>query len=301
MHGLKRAEAAGYPVPPLLDWTILFDDGLSFAITLQEDQYAGALATITDPVGLTTTLTYNTSGFISTITDPADRTTTLTVGTDGNITAVEDPNGSTTDYGHSTPSDHLATTETDPNGNTATAHYNSFGQLTSETLFGDTGTTSTDAALRNGLSAPGGSGSLSTSYAGSITDPDGRTTTVSFNSMSLPTGEDEANGGSTSATYNSEGFPVSETDALGRTVMYTYNSAGDVTSITEVTATGSTSPVGGGGVGPQLQGHRILNSTLEEYYLTILVVTRALHASDLNTFSQLVSRLSPRYPHPKPR
>ena len=93
--------------------------------------------------------------------------------------------------------------------------------MTSETLFGDTGTTSIDAALSNGLLAPGDSGSLSTSYEGSVTDPDGHTTTVTFNWMSHPTGEEKANGGSTSTTYNSAGFPVSETDALGRTVMYT--------------------------------------------------------------------------------
>ena len=45
---------------------------------------AGALATITDPVGLVTTLAYNESGHISTITDPADRVTTFTV--DGTAT-----------------------------------------------------------------------------------------------------------------------------------------------------------------------------------------------------------------------
>jgi YD repeat-containing protein len=83
---------------------------------------AGALATITDPVGLTTTLAYNESGYISTITDPAEAVTTFTLDDDGNLTAVEGPNGSTTDYGYSTPSDHLATSETDPDGNTATAH-----------------------------------------------------------------------------------------------------------------------------------------------------------------------------------
>ena len=41
-------------------------------------------------------------------------------------------------------------------------HYNSFGQLTSETLFDGTSTTSIDPAQSNGLLAPGGSGSLST-------------------------------------------------------------------------------------------------------------------------------------------
>jgi hypothetical protein len=41
MHGLKRAEAAGYLAPPLLDWTILFNDGLGAATTFDEDQYLG--------------------------------------------------------------------------------------------------------------------------------------------------------------------------------------------------------------------------------------------------------------------
>jgi len=64
---------------------------------------AGALATITDPVGLVTTLAYN-SGYISTITDPADRVTTFTVGEDGNLTEIVDPDGAITTYGYSTPS-----------------------------------------------------------------------------------------------------------------------------------------------------------------------------------------------------
>ena len=194
---------------------------------------AGALATITDPVGLVTTLTYNDSGYISTITDPAERVTTFTVDDNGNLTEIEDPDDATTEYGYSTPSNHEATSETDPDGNTAEAHYNSFGQLTSETLFDGTSTTSIDPALSNGLLAPGDSGSLSTDYDGSVTDPDGRTTTVTLNWMSHPTGEAEANGGTTTATYNSQGFPVTETDAMDRTVTYTYNEAGDVTSITE--------------------------------------------------------------------
>jgi hypothetical protein len=41
MHGLKRAEAAGYLAPPLLDWTILFNDGSGDAITFEADQYLG--------------------------------------------------------------------------------------------------------------------------------------------------------------------------------------------------------------------------------------------------------------------
>lgn len=193
----------------------------------------GALYTITDPVGLTTTLAYNTSGYINTITDPAGRVATLTVDTNGNLTKIVDPDGATTSYVYSTPSNHEATSETDPDGYTATAHYNSFGQLTSETLYGSTGTTSIDPALSNGLVAPGDSGGLSTAYGASVTDPDGHTTTVTFNWMSHPTGEVAATGATSAATYNSQGFPATETDAMGRTLTYTYDSEGDVTSISE--------------------------------------------------------------------
>jgi YD repeat-containing protein len=209
-------------------------DGNTFTYTyVTSGAAAGALAKMTDPVGLATTLTYNSSGYISTITDPADRVTTFTVGTDGNLTEIEDPDDAITQYGYSTPANHEATTETDPNNQTATAHYNSFGQLTSETLFGGSATTSIDPALSNGLLAPGGSGSLSTDYEGSVTDPDGHTTTVSYKGIIHPTGEVQSNGGTTTATNNSQGFPVTETNAAVDLISYTYDSSGDVTSIKE--------------------------------------------------------------------
>ena len=82
---------------------------------------AGALHTITDPVGLVTTLAYDSSGHLSTITDPAGRVTTITVDSNDNLTSIADPDDAVTGYGYSTPSNHLITTETDPNDNTATA------------------------------------------------------------------------------------------------------------------------------------------------------------------------------------
>ncbi len=195
---------------------------------------AGAMATITDPVGLVTTLAYDEYGHISTITNPDGFVTTFTVDGYGNLTEVEDPLGDTTEYGYATPSNHEATSETDPNGNTATATYNSFGQLTSETLFDGTSTTSIDPAQSNGLLAPGDdSDSLSTEYGTGLTDPGGQITTLSLNRMSQVTGTVAPNGGLTTITYDDYGFPATVTDALGRTTTYTYNSAGEVTSITE--------------------------------------------------------------------
>ena len=104
---------------------------------------------------------------------------------------------------------------TDPNDNTATAHYNSFGQLTSETLFDGTSTTSIDSAAFQRPAGPGRQRRVVNRLRGSVTDPDGRTTTLTLNWMSHPTGELEANGGTASTTYNSLGFPTSETERDG--------------------------------------------------------------------------------------
>ena len=73
----------------------------------------GALQTITDPVGLTTTLAYS-GGEIRTITDPALRVTTFTLDAHDNLTSVTDPDGATTSYGYSTPTNHEATSERTP-------------------------------------------------------------------------------------------------------------------------------------------------------------------------------------------
>ena len=201
---------------------------------------AGALYTITDPVGLVTTLAYDSYGHLSTITDPADRVTTITVDSNDNLTSITDPDDAVTQYGYSTPSNHLITTETDPNDNTATAHYNSFGQLTSETLFDGVSNTDVAAAQSQGLYAPGGEGALAVSpQAGvtdqaAVTDPDGNTTTLSLNWMSHVVGvSDPATGGTTTTTYNRDGFPATVTDLNGNTTTYTYNQAGSVTSITQ--------------------------------------------------------------------
>ena len=159
--------------------------------------------------------------------------TTITIDSHDNLTEIVDPTGAVSQYGYSTPSNHEMTTEVDPNSETATAHYNSFGQLTSETLFDGTSTTEVTAAQSQGLLAPGGSGSLPTTYQGTVTDPDGRTTTLTFSWMGHVIGEVDATGATTTMTYSSLGFPATVTDAMDRTTIYTFNSDGDLTSITE--------------------------------------------------------------------
>ena len=205
------------------------------------DAAFGALHTITDPVGLVTTLTYATYGDFGTlwtISDPGGRATYVTVDPNDNLIAINDPDYGVTQYGYSTPSNHVITSETDPNGNTATPSYNSFGQFTGETLFDGTSNTAVSAAENQGLYAPGGEGALPIVTDGvinqaTVTDPDGNTTTISYNALSHPAGvTDPASGGTTTTTYTQQGFPATVTDLRGFTTTYTYDSAGSVTSIT---------------------------------------------------------------------
>jgi len=195
---------------------------------------AGALQSMIDPVGLATTLAYNAAGHLSTVTDPAGRVTTFTVDSNGNLTKVVDPDGAVTQYGYATPANHEITTEVNPDNKTATAHYDSFGQLHSETLFDGATTIPIGPADEQGLLAPGGSSSTLPSpagYAGTLTDADGRTTTMALDMMSNPTAIQDPTGARTTTAYDMMGRPATVTDGDGRATAYTYNMLDNVTSI----------------------------------------------------------------------
>ena len=211
---------------------------------------AGALKTMTDPVGLVTTLAYNAAGKLATITDPAGRVTTVVVDGNGNLTKVTDPDGAIEQYGYATPSDHRATTETNADGNTATAHYNIFGQFTSETLFNGTSTTQVAAAQAQGILAPGQSTTGVPTYQATITDALNRTTTIGMNRGSHPSGVTDGAGGSSSMTYDIHGRVASSNDALQRTTYTTFDDQGNLTSLTIPGVSYTTGYGGGAGWSP---------------------------------------------------
>ncbi len=196
---------------------------------------SGALDTITDPVGLVTTLAYDSDGHLGTITDPAGRVTTTTFDSYDNLTSITDPDGAATHYGYNTPN-HLITTEIDPNDSTATAVYNDFGQLISETLFDDTSSTEIDSAQSNGLLAPGHEPlRLLDELRGQRHRPRQQYDDADLQLDEPPIiGEIDGASATTTITYNRQGFPATETDALGRITTYTYDQEGDVTSITQL-------------------------------------------------------------------
>ncbi len=195
---------------------------------------AGALQTITDPVGLVTTLAYDSSGHLSTVTDPAGRVTTFTFDASGNLTGIEDPTGATTGYGYS--STHQMTSETNPDDHTATVTYDSFGRMSSETLFDGTSIASITPAQEQGLAAWGGTLSSSptaANYIATLTDPNGATTTITLDNYGGIVKEVDGNGGVTTITRNAQDRPTAITDPMNRTTSYAYDSYGDITQITQ--------------------------------------------------------------------
>jgi YD repeat-containing protein len=137
-------------------------------------------------------------------------------------------------YGYN--SSHQITSETDPNGATATVAYDSFGRMSAETLFDGTSQVKIAPAQEAGLVGWGGSetGLPSTmTDSGSITDPDGSTTTVTLDSLGGVIKEVDGNGGITTITRDSNDWPTVVEDPMGRTTSYSYNSSGDITGITQ--------------------------------------------------------------------
>jgi RHS repeat-associated protein len=195
---------------------------------------AGALQTVTDPAGLVTTLAYDASGHLTTITDPAGRVTQVTVDADGNLTRIVDPDGAVTQFGYATPGNHRITTEVNPNGRTATAHYDAFGRLTGETLFDGASTSLVAPAEVLGLLAPGGTGPLPLpgGYRGTVTDPNGHTTTLPFDTMGHPVSAIDARNQTTTYVRDRNGWPTAVTDPLNRTTRSEYDASGNATRIT---------------------------------------------------------------------
>ena len=220
----------------------------------------GNLTTVTDPAGRKLTFTYGSNGKVATVTDPAKRTVTYSYDSAGDLTAVKDVRGGT--WGFSYDTGHRMLTMTDPRSGVATLAYDTGGRVTSWTdpmkratsySYTDNGggsqtTTETDARgdvttwnyknleLTSVIHGAGTPQAATTSYTydpttlglASITDPNGHTTTKTYDARGNLLSATDPLGRTTSYTYNIFNEPLTVTDSLGVTTTNTYDTHGNL-------------------------------------------------------------------------
>jgi len=171
------------------------------------------LASITDPVGLITTLSYS-SGKLSSITDPAGRTTTLTYD-GGNLTRFTSPDGSTRSFGYDGAG--RINSQTDAVGNTRHYAYGASGRLVQVTR-ADGAIYHYQPLLSRGIDDVGGIGDSST--------PAGITRAATSDMQ-------DALGHSTQSLLNEQGQPLATVDALNQQTSFFYDNDRNTTGIVQ--------------------------------------------------------------------
>jgi RHS repeat-associated protein len=188
--------------------------------TLGRTYTAPGIATVTDPLNRTTTITYDTRGLPVTVTTPRaavrGKTKTLAYDGFGDLVSVADELGNTTSFTYDSFGRLLTTTAPFPPDTTVTLTRDVLGRVT-RVIYPDG--THSDFTYD-------GSGQRETA-----TDPMGRTTRWSYDAYGrVKTTQDPA-GGVTAFSYDAMSRLVSLSDALGRTTRWEYDVEGQLTAL----------------------------------------------------------------------
>ena len=186
---------------------------------------------------VTTSLTYNPQYYeLSSITDPLGNTTSATYDTNGNLVAVTDPLGNTTSATYNSAGQPV--TMTDPLGNQTQLNYNA-GNLVSVTdPLGRTMSAFVDSATRiSGITDPLGNITRLNydplNQVTSIIDPLGNTTSFTYDGNGNRLTVTDANNHTTSYIYDSMDRPTTRTDALGNSATAQYDLNNNLTQVTD--------------------------------------------------------------------
>ncbi|HZM83370.1 MAG TPA: RHS repeat-associated core domain-containing protein [Candidatus Limnocylindrales bacterium] len=183
--------------------------------------YGGPLdqiSQITDGLGHTTRFTYATSGLtagaLTSVIDGAGRTTTKSSNETGQMTAVTDALAHTTTYGYVLG---VPATVTDALGRVNRTTMDAVGRIIAET-------DPTGAVTKTGYD--------NADRVKSIVDPLGRTTQYAYDANGNLTAITDARAHNTFYGYNTMDRLTSITDPLGRIESYTYDGGGNLTGVT---------------------------------------------------------------------
>ena len=197
------------------------------------------LTAVTDPVGRPTSFNYDSADRITSINDPTGNSYTFTYNGDmlasvtypdggrwlytydgnGFMLSKADPLGKITTYGYDL--QHRVVSSMDPEGRTRSVTYPEGSDTVRTTSFTekDGGVwTYTYDTLKGTLSQK--------------TDPEGGTTSHTYDAAGNRTSTTAPDGSTTTYTYDASGNMTSMTDSVGRTTSYTYSQYGQVTSVT---------------------------------------------------------------------
>lgn len=204
----------------------------------------GHLSSVTDAAGRSLTFTY-TGSHIAGITDPIGRTVTFGYDGAGNLTSVVDVGGHVTQFAYGTGT-HLMTSMTDPNGGTTSNLYDSNGRAISQTdplsrttTFvytdnGDTTQTTTVTDPRGTVTKEHYQYNELYSMTKASGTPQQATWTYAYDPTTLGiTSKTDPNGHTTTMTYDSSGNLLTSIDPLLRTTSYAYDGLNDTTAITD--------------------------------------------------------------------
>jgi RHS repeat-associated protein len=197
----------------------------------------GNLATITDTVSRTFTLTYDTNHRITSITDPAKRVVHYEYDGAGNLYRYHDALGGTITYAYD--SAHRITSAADGRGITYVQNtYDAQGRVTAQKNgrgFTTTFAYNTPEAGTTTITDARGSVTKhiydSSKRLTEITNAQSGTTTSTYDAQNRRTAVKRADGSTTSFSYDANGNLTSVTDALGNTWTFVYDAQNHLLSI----------------------------------------------------------------------
>ncbi len=206
----------------------------------------GALASVTDPSGRKLSVTTDADGHVTAVSDPAGRQVTYTYDAAGDLTSATDLTGGTWRFGYD--GDHRMLTMTDPRGGVVTNTYDASGRVTAQV---DALGRTTTLAFSGDPTTTGGGTTTVTDPRGNVTTQDyqelqmqsitravgtpaAATTTYSFDPFTLEVAsKTDPNGHTTTYTYDRRGNLLSTTDPLGRTTSLSWTGLNEPASVTD--------------------------------------------------------------------